>query len=561
MMPKSPNTPWAGRCPTFARLFRWLFSGRTFGRLLVGLAAVATLVALFYAEENWRGRRAWSRCRHELEAAGVRLDLPALWPKPVPDAQNFAATPAVRGWFENPFGPEADRRWEDPFSRAAKLVLSSRERSGYHLGKRQFMDLAAWEQAFAAKRANAGVPGSPKAEEFSSGKLDLESRAKAAPGVLAGLKTNEALFAELRTASRQPFARYPVNYDPEGLRDVHAPHLANLHRVFARLELRACAELAAGQNGPAFEDVSLMLYLAYSIQDEPLFYSQWTRLFLFQIAVQPVWEGLAMRAWSQPQLQALSTRLQKGDFLSACRLSLEARRAQDLRRIDSIERSNEPEHLFDYFADQPVSAHLGGGTLARMIGRGLPSGWWAQEKVRYCQFFQMSLRSGFDPAGRRVYPAEIEANAAEAKLFYESSCPKGSYPGGYLRAVFSHRFAVGWFEPDLHRLVRGFAFAQATADQATLACALEQYRLAHGQFPEKLEALMPQFLAALPKDVLTGESYKYRRTEDGRFLLYSVGWNEKDDGGRIFPGRKGSIYGVDLTRGDWVWPQDSALSR
>jgi len=45
----------------------------------------------------------------------------------------------------------------------------------------------------------------------------------------------------------------------------------------------------------------------------------------------------------------------------------------------------------------------------------------------------------------------------------------------------------------------------------------------------------------LPHDVVTGDSLKYRRTADGRFLLYSVGWNEKDDDG-------------DSDKGDWVWP-------
>jgi hypothetical protein len=33
----------------------------------------------------------------------------------------------------------------------------------------------------------------------------------------------------------------------------------------------------------------------------------------------------------------------------------------------------------------------------------------------------------------------------------------------------------------------------------------------------------------------------YRRTPDGQFLLYAVGWNATDDGGA--PGKDG----------DWVW--------
>ena len=47
--------------------------------------------------------------------------------------------------------------------------------------------------------------------------------------------------------------------------------------------------------------------------------------------------------------------------------------------------------------------------------------------------------------------------------------------------------------------------------------------------------------------MLTGEPYKYRRTDDGRFVLYSVGWDEKDDGG--VPGK--TLF--DEKQGDWVW--------
>ena len=91
------------------------------------------------------------------------------------------------------------------------------------------------------------------------------------------------------------------------------------------------------------------------------------------------------------------------------------------------------------------------------------------------------------------------------------------------------------------------AVSQTTANQAALACALERYRLANGQFPKTLDALTPQFIAHPPNDVITGQPYKYRLATNGQFILYSVGWNEKDDGG--VPGKE--LF--DKTQGDWVW--------
>jgi hypothetical protein len=100
------------------------------------------------------------------------------------------------------------------------------------------------------------------------------------------------------------------------------------------------------------------------------------------------------------------------------------------------------------------------------------------------------------------------------------------------------------------RLVTRFANAQAYVALARVAIALERYRLAHGEYPETLDALVPQFIAKLPRDVINGQPLKYRRTNDGAFVLYSVGWNETDDGGWVAVTKNGH---VDWENGDWVW--------
>src|SRR5437764_196195 len=56
------------------RCFRWLFSWRGLRRVLIVLAWSATIIALLYGEENWRGRRLWNRSRQQLEARGEQLE-------------------------------------------------------------------------------------------------------------------------------------------------------------------------------------------------------------------------------------------------------------------------------------------------------------------------------------------------------------------------------------------------------------------------------------------------------------------------------------------------------
>ena len=67
---------------------------------MVGLAVLATLIALVCAEEHWRGKRAWQKYKHELEAQGEKLDLEDYIPPPVPDDQNFAMTPFLAPLFD-----------------------------------------------------------------------------------------------------------------------------------------------------------------------------------------------------------------------------------------------------------------------------------------------------------------------------------------------------------------------------------------------------------------------------------------------------------------------------
>jgi len=99
-----------------------------------------------------------------------------------------------------------------------------------------------------------------------------------------------------------------------------------------------------------------------------------------------------------------------------------------------------------------------------------------------------------------------------------------------------------------------FAIAQSNMDLARVACALERYRLAQGGYPESLEVLAPQYIDKLPHDIINGQPLNYRRTDGGNYIVYSVGWNEKDDGGVVVLNKNGV---VDRDQGDWVWDSNA----
>lgn len=89
--------------------------------------------------------------------------------------------------------------------------------------------------------------------------------------------------------------------------------------------------------------------------------------------------------------------------------------------------------------------------------------------------------------------------------------------------------------------------AKILAARAGLACKIYQNR--HGTFPEELSQLVPDILSEVPTDPFSGKSLIYRRTPSG-FIVYSVGSNGKDDGGRETRQITKIVAEKD---DDWVW--------
>ena len=65
---------------------------------------------------------------------------------------------------------------------------------------------------------------------------------------------------------------------------------------------------------------------------------------------------------------------------------------------------------------------------------------------------------------------------------------------------------------------------------AVVSLALAAWRAEKGSYPDKLDALSPAVLKAVPQDPFTDKPLTYRRVGKG-YVLYSVGPNMTDDGG------------------------------
>jgi hypothetical protein len=536
----------------FLALFiRWLFCRRNLKRSLFGLACFATLIALLYAEEDWRGKHDWQKFKHEEEAKGEHFDFASMVPPPVPDDQNFALAPIWVESMKATLGPKNSRQWfGDRYAEDGRTNFADRLYMPLALNddwptngwgnwqKAKLTDLKSWQDYYQKLAATTNLfPVAPQPQT-------------PAQDVLLALSKYDSTLEELLNASQLPYSRFPLGYDINDPAEILLPHLAALKRSSQVLQLRAIAELQNGENEKAFKDVKLILRLTDSIHTEPFFICHLVRIAILQIALQPVYEGLAERKWSEAQLADLDSELAKLDFLADYKLAVRGERALVIGDIEFLRHpSRDPSfrHSHLYFLPpflQRLSDLTGdddGGTSQlnfQMLALGFgPSGWIDQNELRIAQFETKWYLPIVDENAQTISSAKMRAaaDAFDQEMRHRT-------PENLLEATLM---------PALESGARKFAYAQSLVNLSRVAIALERYRLAHGEFPETLAALAPQFLEKIPHDIINGEPLHYRQTSDGRFVLYSVGWNEKDDGGVVVLDKKNGT--VHQNEGDWVW--------
>ena len=515
--------------PSMGRvLFRWVRRG------LYVLIVLVTIVALYHAEENFRGKRAWDRYEKAAVARGVNFDFAATIPPSVPDEQNAAHNPVVAAWFPKP--QQNDPNWPSLLPNAEQRIAARRNGPDRRTTER-FMDLVALKEALAEEQASE----KNRRRHITEQDRTPEERAAAAPGVLEALQVYQPALGELRAASKRPFVRYPVVYKLDDPFSILLPHLAKLKSIVQELRVEASAKLAAGRADDALHDVMFMFWLTDSIHNEPFLINQLVRVACLQITMQPVWEGLAMHQWNDAQLQQISRRLQQFDFVSDFQGPMAAERAASVGMIHRLRRniSSQPgvTDLFDA-ASLPAPR-----PAVNVFARLVPRGWFYFEALNYCVWLDEQLQDGFDLQKRTIDAQQMEENNARMEHAFKEN--------GGLKAVFQHQVFARLLLPAISGAARKFALAQVTADEAALACALERYRLANGKLPDRLDALVPKFLPGIPHDVLTGEPLKYERVSDTDFVLSSVGWMINDASAPAPTPGEGSR--PKNRPGDWVW--------
>jgi len=607
---------------------RWSGNRRNFGRLLIGLAVFATLAAIFYLEEDWRGKRAWEKCKAELEAKGIVLDYDKYIPPPVPDDQNFfmantnimlrfhkvqteaeyeAATNCqwLRIDYSTHLFPVFDSAKTKPLIVAEITVepfttaVSSAGGSHWLVAKLNAVDAREQVQGLIRTTIGRGISGAA-GFQFSERQLsnlapaqivlqsdttpsvaDLQNlipedlatnvghlRIEAVGGqksfrvLLTGVRITAAAdylkwsdqfipaLDEVREALKRPYAIIPGDYSQTYFQPI--PNFITLRALAQLLAQRAQCEFLLGQPDQALRDLTLVHDLCRILEHRPT--GQPTTLVeaMINVAITGLYagtiaDGFRFHVWQEPQMAALQEQLKEID------LPPQVANAFRWGMVAST-------HTFETTPAAKIAGLLtSADTLARDKETGIwtklknpmylflkvaPRGWIHQNMVNTAQT-ESKVMADFDLGDDIISPRVFDETARSLEK--------------QLRRRSPFNIWAAYVIPNTAKATQTTAHTQTLANEAQIVCALERYRLVHGEYPETLDALTPQFIHKLPHDIIGGppaqgsgsasQPLHYRRTAGGQFILYSVGWNETDDGGQDVSATSPN----DFTQGDWVW--------
>jgi hypothetical protein len=495
------------------------FLGISLGLLALVVAMIAFAVWLFYFVEDARGSNAWASTLKQIRDAGEPATLQDLIPPPIPDEQNLAALPLFR---LEPDYHHNNEIHDVALEQALELVLPSTETlplgGNWMFGREtNFGPLA----KYIAERYRKVIGQDP-------GTLNAAAQIDAVSPALA----------DLRLESRaRPHARFDRDYISQPVYNRPLGPITLLIKLTKAFNLHALAALSSHQADVALDDIEVTLKLEEGSRRDPILISGLVAVGDNTIQLQSFWQGLHDHAWTDPQLARLQDDFSRIDFLADFQLCL---RGEGLGMYAP---------MMDYLRDHRDQTRLLGGSVSRdeddnaapdlseMVGWLAPRGWFDMIKADGVRFDYRGAREPIDLAARRVYPEK-------AKHFIDELNTLSPYSLSNILL----RVAGGPIMKSAHN----FSDAQARADMAEIACALERFRLAHGTYPKALDALDTRAPHGLPHDPITGDPYIYRLRPDGTYLLYSVGWNQVDDGGKIATKPDGKA--IDSEHGDLVWP-------
>ncbi len=484
------------------------------GILLLLMLAVAALVT-----ERLRGQWTLKRWKAQLAAKGEKLDVHGLWPSPNAGSSIFSNQLAKAA--------EIDRGKLAEFAGSLSPLLVN-ERGEIRRGSQEEKPPMAYQ----------------KDSTNTWEELD------------GAIKQNEAALASLRELMKNPSPTMGQDIVQEWANNAR-PNFVSVRVAAQLLQAATINDLHKGELTHALDNLVALQAFARLYANDPGLVNYMIRVAVLNLTIDLCWDALQADGWTQSQLAALQQACADPDKLFAQMPgTLEAERAEriyELRWLRSHSIIKLPtipwwrQYVFHpvwsfAWADQQELDYLRDTQLELSALRD------AVHKRAWSSLNQQLITNHKEyrpPAAQWRFYTRLPTEDALAEAISSTNRPTGTYP--------YPDFTKAWYTT-MQTLTKH--------EMLITAIALKRFELQHGSKPSSLDAVIPEFLPALPTDFMDGHPLRYRLNSDGTYALYSVGDNLIDDGGISISASADTGAAKSPWSGkDWVWPVTRASDK
>jgi hypothetical protein len=341
------------------------------------------------------------------------------------------------------------------------------------------------------------------------------------------------------------------------------PLLMSMKRSAQILEATTVLDLHDGDTGAAATNILTLLALVQKETRDELLISHLVRMAITTIAITPTWELLQATNATDVQLAAVQNGWEQMNFLSDAENAFTMERAWSSAEIQKFRSlhdsfagmygptssgsssivSGDWKEVLEEYTERPRNA------VGELMWR---SSWSYSEELKMIRTHQIILEGVrmMQTNRSRFYKADYDAIVPRL-----SSLEVTNAGEAFFRALKIPDFGEDFGDFGINSILLKTLRVEAARDVVVTAIALKRFQLKHGQWPETLDKLVPEFLPSVPIDIDDGKPLKYRPNADGTYLLYSVGEDGVDDGGDPTT-TGGTSFGWQNSKArDWVWPQ------
>ncbi|MEZ5434244.1 MAG: hypothetical protein R3F31_24380, partial [Verrucomicrobiales bacterium] len=292
------------------------------------------------------------------------------------------------------------------------------------------------------------------------------------------------------------------------------------------------AAASLGEGARAVDSLRIGLRLSEASFEDPFLISLLVGLSQMNGVVNGIWDCAAAQSLDADQWGLLSRELRRIDLEDCLLRAFRGEMTAACNAVDYIKWTGDFELT-------------GEGRPVRRMG--VPGGLLDANAATICRLW---LDYGIEPLKAGGFAALVTAKPGlDAEMEALGRNP-------YLHA---DSFLASLMFPAVQKVTLQAVHARCLIDMAITVCELERFHAENGAYPDNLDALGS--VGPLPLDLLAAAPIHYRKLVEGRYRLWCVGLDGKDNGGvrnldKENPA-KTKFHDPDHS-GDWVWDYPSS---